>query len=341
MNKKHSRYSPSSATVWLNCQKSLDFDKIEAKSAVADEGTLAHNVCEHLLRKKDPPVCDEEMMSHCESYVDFVEKRAENSDHFLIEKTARFDNIVRGGFGTADCIIVKNKTLTVIDFKYGFKKIDAEENKQLLLYAVGACNIFQDIENIELLVFQPRIKNISSWLTNKKYLDYFSKKSRKKMSDYFKGDSNFNPSYESCAYCHVNKKCEAVYKNLYNFLGEIKMKIENKILTDKEKIDFIKQFDFIKKIKEEYEKELIFRLENNEEIEGVFLTKTRPIREWDDSAEDVLTNKIGDRAYNKKLITITQAKKLFDVQIDFDEITKIKEQSNKLGFIKGKENKNG
>lgn len=63
-------------------------------------------------------------------------------------------------FGTGDCLIIANKTLYIIDLKYGRGVlVDAEDNPQMMLYALGALNIFDalyDIEEVEMTIFQPR-----------------------------------------------------------------------------------------------------------------------------------------------------------------------------------------
>ena len=73
----------------------------------------------------------------------------------------------RRGFGTADCILIGGDTLHVIDFKYGKGvSVSAEENLQMILYALGAyeaCRILYPIETVKLSIVQPRIDNISEW----------------------------------------------------------------------------------------------------------------------------------------------------------------------------------
>ena len=57
----------------------------------------------------------------------------------LIEQQLDFSQWVPEGFGTGDCVIVADGTLSVIDFKYG-KGVEvlSENNPQMMLYALGA-----------------------------------------------------------------------------------------------------------------------------------------------------------------------------------------------------------
>ena len=56
----------------------------------------------------------------------------------MIEQRLDFSKWVPGGFGTGDCLIVADDTLTVIDYKHGLGVlVDAEKNPQMMCYATG------------------------------------------------------------------------------------------------------------------------------------------------------------------------------------------------------------
>lgn len=64
----------------------------------------------------------------------------------LIEQRLDFSCYVPDGFGTGDCLIVADKLLHIIDFKYGQGVlVDAEENPQMMLYALGALRQFDHL----------------------------------------------------------------------------------------------------------------------------------------------------------------------------------------------------
>ena len=85
----------------------------------------------------------------------------------LIEQKVDFSEYVPDGYGTADCIIVSDDTMQIIDFKYGLGVlVDAEQNTQLMCYSIGALNIFDslyDIKQVTMHIFQPRRENVQSW----------------------------------------------------------------------------------------------------------------------------------------------------------------------------------
>ena len=77
-----------------------------------------------------------------------------------IEKRLDFSSYVPEGFGTGDCLIVSDHSLHVIDFKYGQGiLVEAENNPQMMLYALGALNLFDgiyDMDKVSMSIYQPR-----------------------------------------------------------------------------------------------------------------------------------------------------------------------------------------
>lgn len=64
-------------------------------------------------------------------------------------------------------MIVADDELHIIDLKYGQGiVVEAERNPQMMLYALGALNIFDglyDIRTVSMTIYQPRRENISTW----------------------------------------------------------------------------------------------------------------------------------------------------------------------------------
>ena len=182
-SKAHAVLSASSAHRWLFCTPSarLEQDFEDTSSEAAAEGTAAHALAEHKLkrvlkrRSKRPTSSydSDEMEEYTDSYVAFVQEQLAEVKGIcrdpivLIEQRLDLSAYAPESFGTADCIIAGDGTLHVIDFKYGTGIIvDAEHNPQMMLYALGALRLFDSlytIDTVAMSIYQPRRENVSTW----------------------------------------------------------------------------------------------------------------------------------------------------------------------------------
>lgn len=75
----------------------------------------------------------------------------------LVEQRLDFSKYVPEGYGTGDCVIIADGTLSVIDYKRGKGiLVEAEKNPQMLCYALGALELFDgiyDIDTVSMTVF--------------------------------------------------------------------------------------------------------------------------------------------------------------------------------------------
>ena len=88
---------------------------------------------------------DEEMAGCADAYAQFVQEQVGAAKQtcadpiVLVEQRLDFSGYVPDGFGTGDCVIVGDGTLSVIDFKYGVGiVVEAEKNPQMMCYALGS-----------------------------------------------------------------------------------------------------------------------------------------------------------------------------------------------------------
>lgn len=227
---KHAILSASSSHRWLNCSPSArleqEFEDRETESAA--EGTAAHALCEHKLRRalklqsRRKPIskydCDE-MDLHTDNYVQFVletfaEARQHCADPLInIEQRLDFSCYVPDGFGTGDCIIISDKTMHVIDFKYGQGVlVEAEQNPQMMLYALGALRLFDslyDIDEVAMTIYQPRRENISTWTIAVDALKAWAENELvPKARLAYEGKGEYLPG-PWCTFCKAAVKCRA------------------------------------------------------------------------------------------------------------------------------------
>lgn len=227
--KTHAILSASSSHRWMSCTPSArleqEFDDLE--SIAAAEGTAAHALAEHKIRKalkmrSRKPIskfdCDE-MDAYTDAYRDFVLERLGGAHQecadplILIEQKLDFSCWVPEGFGTGDCLIVSDKRLHVIDFKYGQGVlVDAEANPQMMLYALGALRLFDalyDIEEVTMSIFQPRRDNVSTWTISVADLQMWAEQVLKPVAEMaYKGEGDYIPG-SWCQFCKAAVKCRA------------------------------------------------------------------------------------------------------------------------------------
>lgn len=219
----HAKLSASGSSMWMNCPGSygLTKDLPDVETPYAEEGTRAHAYCEYLIRTKicneaPPPVVpDNKEMELCgQDYEEFVlDKYNDDWEDFPlveVEQKVDFSPWVKEGFGTCDCLMVKQDKLVIIDFKYGKGvRVEAKGNTQLRLYALGALNRFSlwDFKTIEMNIFQPRLDHISTEEIPIEELMQFGEFAKKASAIAYscKGPLKAGPW---CQFCKVNAICK-------------------------------------------------------------------------------------------------------------------------------------
>lgn len=173
-DRAHALLSASSAHRWLECPASAVAAEAypQTDTEFTREGTLAHEVAEIIASGDQVDLesttedINKEMVDCAEGYRDYIQEHTKSdSTHVLLERKVDFSPWVPDGFGTCDCIILQDDTMTVIDYKYGVGvPVSAVDNPQLKLYALGALNDYGfafDVTKVELHIYQPRINNVS------------------------------------------------------------------------------------------------------------------------------------------------------------------------------------
>lgn len=328
---KHALLSPSSSHRWLNCTPSalLESEFPGGSSSAAEEGTVAHAFCEHKLKKalrirSKRPVSDydsDEMQEYTDSYVDYVLEQIEVAKQtckdpmVLIEQKVDFSEYVPDGYGTADCIIVSDDTLQIIDFKYGIGVlVDAEQNTQLMCYSIGALNIFDslyDINQVTMHIFQPRRENVQSWTIPVDELKAWAENELKpKAQMALNGEGEYNPG-EWCQFCKAAVRCRArAEEKLRLAQQEFKMP---PLLTDSEIEEVLTILPDLTKWADgilAYATDAA--VNHGKEWNGFKVVEGRSVRKY--KAEDKVAQAAKDHGYTdiyrQSLITMTEMQKL-------------------------------
>ena len=226
---KHSLLSASSSHRWLNCPPSARLcESYEDKgSDYAAEGTDAHSLCEFKLKTvlgmdvQDPTenlsYYSEEMEDCAKDYaayvLELVEAAKKNSSDpvILIEQRLDYSRFVESGFGTGDCVIVADGTLTIVDYKHGRGiLVEADNNPQMMLYALGALEIFDgiyDIETVCMTIYQPRRSSVSTFTLSKEDLYQWAEDTLTPAAELaYAGNGNYQCG-EWCQFCKAKHDC--------------------------------------------------------------------------------------------------------------------------------------
>lgn len=325
----HAKLSPSSSARWLQCTASVKAcEPYENKGSDASRwGTACHFVGESMLINAPVPKIgehaegvevDAEMLRTAEEYDNYVRGYLKADSVLLVEERFDLTFIAPDTFGTGDATILDDTHLHVMDLKTGHNIVNAEENTQLMLYALGALEHFKDewIEEVTLHIIQTRAGHVSTWTTTVERLEEFKKFAQTQAANIQSGATEFSPSDKACQWCQHKANCETLSKYVEDIItgefedldaidgraDDISHEHIGKILANKELIT-----SFIKAV----EDRALEVMQEGTAIDGFKLVRSRKHKKWNDTeqVEKYLVRKLKKAgAFSvPKLITPTQA----------------------------------
>lgn len=331
MATKHAVLSASSSERWLNCPPSARLcEAYEDKgSDYAAEGTDAHTLCEHRLKQAlgipaEDPIenlswYNEEMEECAAGYAAYVMELLETakltcSDPVvMIEQRVDFSRWVQDGFGTADCILIADGVLNIVDYKHGKGvEVSAEGNTQLSLYSLGALEIFDgiyDIDRVCVHIFQPRKSNVVSSMMDKSDLyEWADTELTQKAQLAYEGQGNFSCG-EWCRFCKAKAECrERAEANLalarYEFQSPA-------LLDDEEIADILGKVDALTAWASDVKEYALQQAVSGKEWTGWKLIEGRSNRKYTSEAAVAATVEgAGYDPYERKVLGVTAMQKL-------------------------------
>ena len=338
--KAHAILSASSSHRWLNCPPSARLcETYEDKgSDYAAEGTDAHSLCEYKLRlalgmeATDPTEhltwYNEEMLDCANGYASYILELVEAAKEtcadpvVLIEQRVDFSRWVEQGFGTSDAIIISDGTLHVVDYKHGLGVlVEADNNPQMMCYALGALELFDviyDIDTVAMTVYQPRRQNVSTFEMPKDDLYRWADEVLKPTAELaFAGDGNFLCG-EWCGFCKAKHECRArAEANL--MLAQYDFKLPP-LLEDTEIEVILSRADQLVSWVNDIKEYALPQAISGKEWTGFKLVEGRSNRRYTDEAAVTQTvTDAGFDPYERKLLGITAMQKLLG-KSRFDEL---------------------
>ncbi len=338
--KGHAILSASSSDRWLHCPPSARLCESYADkgSDYAAEGTDAHALCEYKLRRalgmeaEDPTEnltwFNEEMYYCADGYADYVMEQVEAAKQtcadpvVLIEQRVDFSRWVESGFGTADCIIIADGTLQVIDYKHGLGVlVSAEENPQMQCYALGSLELFDaiyDIDSVRMTIYQPRRDNVSTYEISKDDLYRWADEVLKPTAELaFAGDGNYLCG-EWCGFCKAKHDCRA-RADANMELARYDFKLPP-LLTDEDVEDILSKVDGLVAWASDIKEYALQQAVSGKSWSGYKLVEGRSNRKYTSEAVVADTvSKAGFDPYEHKVLGITAMQKLLG-KSRFDEL---------------------
>lgn len=251
----HAKLSPSGAHRWMACPGSAVLEAAfpDKGSAYAQEGTVAHELAAgHLLigwnlaeyvdedwHGEEPDGTKwkvritQDMVDHVLDYAKLIREYAAGGT-LLVEQRLGIGHVTGepDAKGTSDAVIVRGSELIVADLKFGMGvKVDAEDNPQLQLYALGALNEFDmlgEFDRVTMVIHQPRLNHVSEWSIPVDQLRAFGEKVRDAAARVDEAlsvadigvASYLNPGEKQCRFCKAKATCPALRAELIEVVGD-------------------------------------------------------------------------------------------------------------------------
>lgn len=346
--RQHALLSASSAHRWLKCTAAPLFEQNfpNGTSEYAEEGTLAHSVCELYARKKftamstrkfnselkklrEQPLFSEEMIRTAETYVEYLTEKAmgyTSMPHVALEVRVDLSEYIPEGFGTCDCVMIGDDTLHITDYKHGKGvPVSALDNPQMRFYALGALKLYRPIfgdtiKKVSMGICQPRLSDTASedaltvedllaWGDNVKPI----------AKEAYDGPGTFCPG-EHCRFCKGKAQCAARaafftgfedFKNLTPANGSREIG-KNPCLSDAEVGDLLIQAEGLVQWYKDLQDYATGAMLDGGEIPGWKLVEGRSNRAFTDV--DAAVQKLIDAGYDEALIYDRKPKTLSELE---------------------------
>lgn len=337
----HALLSASGAHRWLVCTPSAKLEEgfPDTTSEAAREGTLAHELAElkarhyfytpdfgkkkyttraNKLKKED--LWKDEMERYTDEYLDYLKVTALNlntAPYVAIEQKLDLGNWIPEGFGTADCVMVYGNTVHVFDFKYGKGvQVDAKQNPQMLLYALGAYAAYKmlyPIEQICMTIVQPRIDHVSEWTCTLEELLSFGEKVKERAALAIEGKGEYHPDEKACRFCRAKAQCRA--RSDFNVKKAFNIGEMPPLISAEEAGKRLLELQDIVKYQKDLQEWALSECLAGKDVPGWKAVEGRSVRDWSDmdAAFDKLIKSemtMEEMLYEKKPLTLAQVEKL-------------------------------
>lgn len=274
-----------------------------------------------------------DMIEQVRKYTDYCKAIIDVATYAKLEMRVNLTEVLHPGyegvetFGTADLVAVQELAntdehmLIIGDLKTGRHRVEAKENKQLMLYALGVYRRLKrryNITVVRLAIFQPYAGGASEWDISVEGLELFAKFAQKRallaLDAYSRGKKNlkasdFKPSVDGCQWCRFSEQCAARTKTVNSVLVE---ELEDDFaleLTPEQLVAEYEKLPLLRQHIDKVEKAMAAALHSGKKVPGYKLVEGRPgNRAWKDT--DAIEVSHGDILKKEVLMSPTEAAKV-------------------------------
>ncbi|EBE6101431.1 DUF2800 domain-containing protein [Salmonella enterica] len=287
----------------------------------------------------------DDMVEQVRKYTDYCKAIIDVATYAKLEMRVNLTGVLHPGyegvetFGTADLVAVQELAntdehmLIIGDLKTGRHRVEAKENKQLMLYALGVYRRLKrryNITVVRLVIFQPYAGGASEWDISVEGLELFAKFAQKRavaaLDAYHRGKKNlkpsdFKPSVDGCQWCRFSEQCAARTKTVNSVLAE---ELEDDFaleLTPEQLVAEYEKLPLLRQHIDKVEKAMAAALHSGKKVPGYKLVEGRPgSRAWKDAEK--VTELYGDKLTKEVIMTPTEAIKVLSEEELKDFITR-------------------
>lgn len=274
-----------------------------------------------------------DMIEQVRKYADYCKAIIDVATYAKLEMRVNLTEVLHPGyegvetFGTADLVAVQELAntdehmLIIGDLKTGRHRVEAKENKQLMLYALGVYRRLKrryNITTVRLVIFQPYAGGATEWDISVEGLELFAKFAQKRallaLDAYFRGKKNlkasdFKPSVDGCQWCRFSEQCAARTKTVNSVLAE---ELEDDFaleLTPEQLVAEYEKLPLLRQHIDKVEKAMAAALHSGKKVPGYKLVEGRQgNRVWKDAEK--VAGKYGIALMKQVLMTPTEAVKV-------------------------------
>lgn len=207
------KLSPSKAHRYLNCTKSLEFDKEFVETPQTVRGSILHELAEMTLKNEDTlSFIEQHKINEYELYLvnGYAQEvwtemtKVPNANMIVEEKKPIliYNNNINL---IVDCLILGDNTATIFDLKTGNGDVDIEDNEQLYFYAYMVAITYENIENFNLNIYQ-KGKRKTIEISKEEVFDFFIDK-EEVFKQIAENKLTYNPSDKACKFCSIKDTC--------------------------------------------------------------------------------------------------------------------------------------